>query len=134
MAMHDSRAFSTHVFHSPTQVTFPKDNLHVGGVEHRSVHNRYGLDYHQATADGLYRRGYQTHGPDGDRPFVLSRAFFPGACWECAQGPDGTRPYAMLHAFFPGACWCGSASDWRTYQVDGLMAQDHLMLSKPSFL
>ncbi|KAF5834709.1 glycosyl hydrolases family 31-domain-containing protein [Dunaliella salina] len=63
---------------SNTQVTFPKDNLHVGGVEHRSVHNRYGLDYHQATADGLYRRGYQTHGPDGDRPFVLSRAFFPG--------------------------------------------------------
>ena len=30
-----------------------KDNLHVGGAEHRDVHNVYGYFYHMATADGL---------------------------------------------------------------------------------
>ena len=55
-------------------------------MEHRSVHNRYGLDYHQATVDGLYRRGYKIHGSDGDRPFVLSRAFFPGV-FTCVYAP-----------------------------------------------
>eukprot|EP00951_Prasinocladus_malaysianus_P021164 scaffold174600_cov32-Prasinocladus_malaysianus.AAC.1 len=31
-----------------------------------------------ATADGLKLRGDSVYGADGDRPFVLSRAFFSG--------------------------------------------------------
>jgi len=60
------------VFNGP-EVTMQKDNLHFGGVEHRDVHNVYGMYYHLATADGL-----RTRGPEPDRPFVLSRAFFAG--------------------------------------------------------
>jgi hypothetical protein len=37
-----------------------------------------GIHIRQATADGLKLRGDEVHGPDGDRPFVLSRAFFAG--------------------------------------------------------
>jgi alpha 1,3-glucosidase len=55
-----------------------KDVIHHGGVEHRDVHNLYGLYYHMGTADGLKLRGQLVHGEDGDRPFVLSRAFFSG--------------------------------------------------------
>ena len=52
----------------------PRDALHVGGVEHRELHNAYGYYFHMATSDGLVKR------EDGkDRPFVLSRAFFAGS-------------------------------------------------------
>lgn len=52
----------------------PRDALHLGGVEHRELHNAYGYYFHMATAEGLLKRG------DGkDRPFVLSRAFFAGS-------------------------------------------------------
>mmetsp|Transcript_37728 Transcript_37728/g.84060 ORF Transcript_37728/g.84060 Transcript_37728/m.84060 type:complete len:895 (-) Transcript_37728:499-3183(-) len=65
------------VFNGP-EITMHKDNLHYGNVEHRDVHNLYGLYYHMGTAEGLKLRGYRTYGEDGDRPFVLSRAFFSG--------------------------------------------------------
>lgn len=55
-----------------------KDNVHYGGVEHRDLHNVYGLHYHQATADGLALRGRSINPESGDRPFVLSRAFYAG--------------------------------------------------------
>ena len=112
------------------QITFPKDLVHHGNVEHRDVHNLYGKLYHQvcsqsmfmsrsaasavssdelllkqsmqmglvslchfwqlqhkntatgmpyqASARGLAERGSLEHGEKGDRPFVLSRAFFAG--------------------------------------------------------
>ncbi|KAF9609788.1 hypothetical protein IFM89_018236 [Coptis chinensis] len=61
------------VFNGP-EVTMPRDAIHYGAVEHREVHNAYGYYFHMATADGLLKRG------DGkDRPFVLSRAIFPGS-------------------------------------------------------
>jgi alpha-glucosidase (family GH31 glycosyl hydrolase) len=66
----------------------PKDNLHHGGAEHRDIHNLYGTMYHEATAQGLIGRGVAVHGEDGDRPFVLSRAFFAGTQVQCA----GARP------------------------------------------
>jgi alpha 1,3-glucosidase len=66
------------VFNGP-EISMPKDALHAGGAEHRDVHNVYGAAYHAATADGLRRRGFSTAGADGDRPFVLSRAFFAGS-------------------------------------------------------
>jgi alpha 1,3-glucosidase len=58
------------VFNGP-EVTMQKDLMHHGGVEHREVHNAFGMYYHAATADGIRRR-------NDERPFVLSRAFFAG--------------------------------------------------------
>ncbi|KXZ56930.1 hypothetical protein GPECTOR_1g839 [Gonium pectorale] len=65
------------VFNGP-EITMPKDNLHFGGVEHRDNHNLYGVYYHMGTAEGLKLRGSQLDPENGDRPFVLSRAFFSG--------------------------------------------------------
>ncbi|CAD7696507.1 unnamed protein product [Ostreobium quekettii] len=65
------------VFNGP-EITMHKDCLHHGNVEHRDVHNMYGYLYHMATTNGLIARGYKTKGRQGDRPFVLSRAFFAG--------------------------------------------------------
>ena len=59
------------VFNGP-EITMQKDLMHYGNVEHREVHNTFGMYYHMATAEGLKRRN------DGNRPFVLSRAFFAG--------------------------------------------------------
>ncbi|TPX59150.1 hypothetical protein PhCBS80983_g02653 [Powellomyces hirtus] len=60
------------VFSGP-ETTMPKDALHVGGVEHRDVHNVYGTLFHRSTFQGHLDRN------DGrDRPFILSRAFFAG--------------------------------------------------------
>ncbi|KAG9129311.1 hypothetical protein Leryth_015693 [Lithospermum erythrorhizon] len=61
------------VFNGP-EVSMPRDALHYGGVEHRELHNAYGYYFHMATSDGLVKRGNGK-----DRPFVLSRAFFPGS-------------------------------------------------------
>ncbi|KAK4788494.1 hypothetical protein SAY86_019813 [Trapa natans] len=78
----------------------PRDALHVGGVEHRELHNAYGYYFHMATADGLIKRA-----DEKDRPFVLSRAFFPGS-----------QRY--------GAVWTGdNSADW-----------DHLRVSIPMLL
>ncbi|XP_059656314.1 probable glucan 1,3-alpha-glucosidase [Cornus florida] len=87
------------VFNGP-EVTMPRDALHYGGVEHRELHNAYGYYFHMATADGLVKRG------DGkDRPFVLSRAIFPGS-----------QKY--------GAIWTGdNTAEW-----------DHLRVSVPMIL
>lgn len=50
-----------------------KDNLHYGNVEHRDVHNLYGMLQHRATYEGHLKRSQGKQ-----RPFVLSRAFFIG--------------------------------------------------------
>lgn len=73
------------------QITMPKDNIHYGGAEHRDVHNLYGLYYHMGTAEGLARRGQEVYGEDGDRPFVLSRAFFAGGSRTAVPELDAVR-------------------------------------------
>ncbi|PSS26594.1 Glucan 1,3-alpha-glucosidase [Actinidia chinensis var. chinensis] len=84
------------VFNGP-EVTMPRDALHIGGVEHRELHNAYGYYFHMATADGLVKRG------DGKvRPFVLSRAIFPGsqrhgAIWT----GDNTAEWEQLRVSVP---------------------------------
>lgn len=54
----------------------------------RDIHNIFGYYYHLATNEGLIARGHQVAGEHGDRPFVLSRAFFSGVC-GCVQGGGG---------------------------------------------
>eukprot|EP00004_Rigifila_ramosa_P020002 TRINITY_DN5164_c0_g1_i2.p1 TRINITY_DN5164_c0_g1~~TRINITY_DN5164_c0_g1_i2.p1 ORF type:complete len:389 (-),score=54.78 TRINITY_DN5164_c0_g1_i2:67-1233(-) len=53
----------------------PRDAIHAGGWEHRAVHNLWGMQLHEATADGLVLRNENKN----ERPFVLSRAFFAGS-------------------------------------------------------
>lgn len=61
------------VFNGP-EVTMHKDAKHLGGVEHRDVHNIYGMWQQAATAQGIVQRSGGV-----ERPFVLSRAFFAGS-------------------------------------------------------
>ena len=51
----------------------PKDCLHHENVEHRDIHNAYGMLQHRSTFEGHLKRSKNT-----DRPFILSRAFFIG--------------------------------------------------------
>lgn len=68
------------VFNGP-EVTMHKDVEHAHDAEHRDVHNMFGFYYHMASADGQRKRGFSKEfgSSDGDRPFVLSRAFFAGS-------------------------------------------------------
>jgi len=61
------------VFNGP-EVTMEKDAVHAGGVEHREIHNLYGLYFTSASAEGQVRRSGGRL-----RSFVLSRAFFAGS-------------------------------------------------------
>lgn len=71
-------------------------------VEHREAHNVFGALFHSATARGLADRGRAAKGSDGDRPFVLSRAFFAGTQ---TAGPiwtgDNTASWAQLRVSVP---------------------------------
>lgn len=66
------------VFNGP-EITMKKDIQHVGGAEHRDVHNVFGLFHHMATADGQKQRIKAEEKHLQERPFVLSRAFFAGS-------------------------------------------------------
>lgn len=59
------------VFTGP-EGTMPKDNLH-GNIEHRDVHNLYGMLMMMSTHKGLIERNSFS-----ERPFVLTRSFFAG--------------------------------------------------------
>lgn len=56
------------------EVTFPRDSIHHGGIEHRDLHNLYGMYQHMATFKGLLDRS-----EGRKRPFVLSRSFYAGS-------------------------------------------------------
>ena len=62
------------VFNGP-EVTAYKDLIHYNNVEHRDIHNIWGMYVHKATANGLIQRSENQN----SRPFVLSRAFFAGS-------------------------------------------------------
>ncbi|CUS21282.1 LAQU0S02e10176g1_1 [Lachancea quebecensis] len=62
------------VFSGP-ETTAPKDLIHDGGFEERSIHNLYGLTVHEATYNAM-RKNY---GEKNRRPFILSRSFFAGS-------------------------------------------------------
>lgn len=61
------------VFNSP-EITMPRDNSHHGGVEHRDVHNLYGMYQQMSTFKGL-----QDRSQGRKRPFLLSRSFYAGS-------------------------------------------------------
>ncbi|CAK9435287.1 uncharacterized protein LODBEIA_P57480 [Lodderomyces beijingensis] len=60
------------VFSGP-ETSAPKDNIHYGQWEHRSIHNVFGLTYHEATFQSLLAR------LPTQRPFILTRSYFAGS-------------------------------------------------------
>lgn len=62
------------IFSGP-ETTAPKDLVHEGGYEERSVHNLYGLTVHQST----YVSMKEILANEDLRPFVLTRSFFAGS-------------------------------------------------------
>ncbi|KAI5956603.1 ROT2 [Candida jiufengensis] len=60
------------VFNGP-ETSAPKDNLHFGQWEHRSIHNLFGLTYHETTFNSLLSR------LPNQRPFILTRSYFSGS-------------------------------------------------------
>lgn len=61
------------VFNGP-EVSLPRDSIHpFGNVEHRDVHNLYGMYHNRATFEGLSQRNPK------ERAFVLTRSFWTGS-------------------------------------------------------
>ncbi|KAK9073102.1 hypothetical protein SSX86_007424 [Deinandra increscens subsp. villosa] len=84
------------VFNGP-EVTMPRDAIHYGNIEHRELHNAYGYYFHMATSEGLLKR-------EGgkDRPFVLSRAIFPGTQrYGTVWTGDNTAEWEQLRVSVP---------------------------------
>ena len=62
------------VFSGP-ELSMPRGAVHGNGIEHRELHNLYGMYFHRSTHEALLMRD-----PGKPRrPFVLSRAFFAGS-------------------------------------------------------
>ena len=62
------------VFSGP-ETTAPKDVIHAGGFEERSIHNVYGLTVHETT----FNATREFYSDSETRPFVLTRSFFAGS-------------------------------------------------------
>lgn len=58
------------------ETTFPRDNLHYGNVEHRSLKNLWGKAFHELTHHSLTKR---LENVQRQRPFILTRSFFAGS-------------------------------------------------------
>ncbi|CAG0886935.1 unnamed protein product [Darwinula stevensoni] len=99
------------VFNGP-EVTMPKDLKHVGGWEHRDVHNLYGFLNHMSTHKGhLLRSNGQL------RPFILTRAAFVGSQrYAAIWTGDNMAKWEHLKATIPmcislslaGMSFCGA--------------------------
>ena len=83
------------VFNGP-ETSIPRGCIHYGDVEHRDLHNAYGLLQHSATFDGLRKRD------PNERPFVLSRSFFAGSQRTAAVWTgDNLSSFGHLSASVP---------------------------------
>lgn len=60
------------IFNGP-ETSAPKDLVHYEDYEHRSIHNLYGLTFHESTYNALIKRN------PNQRPFILTRSFFAGS-------------------------------------------------------
>jgi len=83
------------VFNGP-EVTMAKDKMH-GEVEHRDLHNMYGMLYTMATHQGhLVRSDHQL------RPFILTRSAFAGSqLYAAIWTGDNTADWGHLEASIP---------------------------------
>ncbi|RLV90833.1 Glucosidase 2 subunit alpha [Spathaspora sp. JA1] len=86
------------VFSGP-ETSSPKDNLHYNNWEHRSVHNLYGLSYHQATFQAMQTRlEHSTR----QRPFILTRSYYSGSQRTAAMWTgDNMSKWEYLQASIP---------------------------------
>jgi len=83
------------VFNGP-EVTMPKDKLH-GDIEHRDLHNQYGMLYTMAT-----HQGHMVRSDSKLRPFVLTRAAFAGSQkYAAIWTGDNTADWGHLEASVP---------------------------------
>lgn len=83
------------VFDGP-ETSAPKDNLHYGQWEHRSIHNLFGLTYHEATHKALLNR------LPAQRPFILTRSYFAGSQRTAAMWTgDNMSKWEYLKASIP---------------------------------
>lgn len=83
------------VFSGP-ETTAPKDIIHYGNWEHRSVHNIYSLTFHEATFEALNQRYVNK------RPFVLTRAYYTGSQRTAAMWTgDNMSKWEYLKIAFP---------------------------------
>ncbi|EGW31924.1 uncharacterized protein SPAPADRAFT_55511 [Spathaspora passalidarum NRRL Y-27907] len=86
------------VFSGPETVA-PKDNIHFNNWEHRSVHNLYGMSYHQATYNAMKARLKHSN---RQRPFVLTRSYFTGSQRTAAMWTgDNMSKWSYLQASIP---------------------------------
>lgn len=63
-------------FFNGPETSSPRDNLHYGDWEHRSVHNLWGKSFHELTYESLVKRLEDT---PRQRPFILTRSYFAGS-------------------------------------------------------
>lgn len=63
------------VFEGP-ETTSPRDLIHYGNWEHRSIHNIFGLTMHEATYESFTKR---LQNQLRQRPFILTRSHFSGS-------------------------------------------------------
>lgn len=83
------------VFNGP-EVTMAKDKLH-GAVEHRDVHNMYGMLYTMAT-----HQGHLVRSDSKLRPFILTRSAYAGSQrYAAIWTGDNTADWGHLEASIP---------------------------------
>lgn len=86
------------VFDGP-ETSAPRDNIFYDGWEHRSVHNIYGLTFHEATFESLTKRLELS---TRQRPFILTRSFYAGSQRTSAMWTgDNMAKWEYLEASIP---------------------------------
>lgn len=83
------------VFNGP-EVTMAKDKMH-GAVEHRDLHNMYGMLYTMAT-----HQGHLVRSDNSLRPFILTRSAYAGSQrYAAIWTGDNTAEWGHLEASIP---------------------------------
>ncbi|KAM9905877.1 hypothetical protein OXX79_001885 [Metschnikowia pulcherrima] len=86
------------VFNGP-ETSSPRDNVHYGDIEHRSVHNLWGKTFHELTFSSLTKRLASTN---RQRPFILTRSYFAGSQRTSAMWTgDNMATWEYLQASVP---------------------------------
>lgn len=86
-------------FFNGPETSSPRDNLHYGDVEHRSVHNLWGKTFHELTHNSLVKRLQHS---SRQRPFILTRSYFAGSQRTAAMWTgDNMATWEYLRASVP---------------------------------